>query len=153
MRFARDECLFSLSLRHVGRNSSHLGEMTMLLSVEVQAEILTRYFSDKRSVRSIAREMGVDRKTVRRLIDRRKVEATAKVGERVSLLDPYKASIRDFLRKDPKITGTSILNYLRTQGYIGGFSILKSFVQHERGRLIRPKEAFLRLEFGPGEVA
>ena len=33
------------------------------------------------------------------------------------------------------------------------FSILKSFVQHERGRLVRPREAFLRLEFAPGEVA
>lgn len=125
----------------------------MLLPVEVQAEILTRYFSDKRSVRSIAREIGVDRKTVRRLIERRKVETTAKIGVKASLLDPHKESIREFLRKDPKITGTSILNYLRTQGYAGGFSILKSFVQYERGRLVRPKEAFLRLEFGPGEVA
>lgn len=125
----------------------------MLLPVEVQAEIITLYFSDKRSVRSIARQMGVDRKTVRRLIDRRKVEPTAKVGVSGSLLDPHKESIREFLRKDPKITGTSILNYLRTQGYAGGFSILKSFVRYERGRLVRPKEAFLRLEFAPGEAA
>jgi transposase len=125
----------------------------MLLTVEVQAEILTLYFSDKRSVRSIAREMGVDRKTVRKLIDRRKVETKAKVGARGSMLDPYKESICEFLRKDQKITGTSILNYLRTQGYVGGFSILKNFVRAERGRLVRPREAFLRLEFGPGEVA
>lgn len=125
----------------------------MLLPVEVQAEILTRYFSDKHSVRSIAREMGVDRKTVRRLVDRRKVETSAKLSARSSLLDPHKESIVDFLRKDPKITGTSILNHLRAQGYIGGYSILKRFIRHERGRLVRPKEAFLRLEFGPGEVA
>jgi len=151
--FAESKFLSSLKETLSVRIFSRLGEMHMLLPVEVQAEILTRYFSDKRSVRSIAREMGVDRKTVRRLIERRKVETVAKVAVKGSLLDPYKESIREFLRKDPKITGTSILNYLRTQGYVGGFSILKSFIQYERGRLVRPKEAFLRLEFGPGEVA
>ncbi len=125
----------------------------MLLGAEVQAEILTLYFSDKCTVRSIARQMGVDRKTVRRLIDRRKVETSPKIGIRRSLLDPYKESICEFLRKDPKITGSSILNHLRCQGYSGGMSILKTFVREERDRLVRPREAFLRLDFVPGEVA
>ena len=69
----------------------------MLLSVETQAEILTLHFSERRSVRSIARQMGVDRKTVRRLIERRKVETKAKVGPRRSILDPFAEQVRDFL--------------------------------------------------------
>ncbi len=125
----------------------------MLLSTEVQAEILNLHFNDRRSVRSISRQMGVDRKTVRRLIERRKVETKAKVGPRRSILDPYTEQIRDLLRKDPKITATAILNQLRRQGYAGGISVLKSLVQYERARFLRPREAFLRLEFQPAEVA
>ncbi len=125
----------------------------MLLAAEVQAEILTLYFSEKRSIRSIARQMGVDRKTVKRLVRRRKVEMTPKIGCRRSILEPYKGGIRDYLLKDPKITATAILNYLREQGYTGGISVVKDFVLYERGRLYRPREAFLRLEFAPGEAA
>jgi transposase len=42
------------------------------------------------------------------------------------------------------------LQQLKTQGYAGGYSILKEFV-----RLVRPvrKPAFLMLEFAPGECA
>ena len=125
----------------------------MLLPAEVQAEILNLHFNDRRTVRSIARQMGVDRKTVGRLIERRKVEVKAKVGPRRSILDPYEERVRDLLRKDPKITATAVLNQLRAQGYAGGISILKSLMQYERARFLRPREAFLRLEFRPGEVA
>ena len=43
-----------------------------------------------------------------------------------------------------------LLQQLKTQGYAGGYSILKEFV-----RLVRPvrKPAFLMLEFAPGECA
>ena len=39
-----------------------------ILSPEIQAQILTFHYSDKRSIRSIARELGVDPKTVRRVV-------------------------------------------------------------------------------------
>ena len=125
----------------------------MLLAADVQAEILTLHFREKRSVRSIARQMGVDRKTVRRLIERRKVETAIKMGPRRSILDPFVEQVRDLLRKDSKITATAILNQLRASGYCGGISILKDLVQYERGKFLRPREAFLRLDFAPGEVA
>jgi len=43
-----------------------------------------------------------------------------------------------------------ILQQLKTQGYVGGYSILKEFIQ-----LVRPvrKPAFLMLEFAAGECA
>src|SRR3974390_1274510 len=125
----------------------------MLLTADVQAEILTLHFSEKRSVRSIARQMGVDRKTVKRLIARRKIETAIKMPTRRSILDPYVGQVRDLLRKDPKITATAILNQLRSSGYSGGMSILKTLVQHERGQFLKPREAFLRLNFLPAEVA
>lgn len=125
----------------------------MLLPPETQAEILTQYFSDKKSIRSIAREIGVDRKTISRVVSRRSVVMARRVPGRKSQLDPYKETIDNLIQKDSQITATSILNRLREIGYTGGFSILTAYVRKTKGMLIRPREGFLRLEFEPGEVA
>lgn len=124
-----------------------------MLTPEVQAQILTLHFTDRRSVRSIAREVGLDRKTVRRIIERRQVALVRKTPERTSKLDAHIETLREILQKDPKVTATAVLNRLRADGYTGGITILKDLVQVERGRFARPREGFLRLEFGPGEVA
>jgi transposase len=124
-----------------------------ILSTEVQVQILALHYADKRSIKSIAREFGVDAKTVRRVVRRRAVQFERKQGPRRSILDPFKAELVEFLKKDPQITNTSLLNYLRSRGYAGGISILNDYMKVERGRFVRPREAFLRLEFNPGEVA
>lgn len=124
-----------------------------ILQPEIQAQILTLHFSDKRSIKSIAREFGIDPKTVRRLVRRREVKFSPEMPGRRSILDPFKSELQEFLKKDSKITTTALLNHLRDRGYTGGISILRDFIKKERGRFARPREAFLRLEFGPGEVA
>lgn len=124
-----------------------------MLAPEVQAQILTLYYTDKRSMESISRELGINRKTVIRVVQRREVLLVPKHRARHSGLDPYKESIRALLRKDPKITGSALLNHLRGLGYTGGITIVRDFVLQERGRMLHPREAYLRLEFGPGEVA
>lgn len=125
----------------------------MLVTPENQAEILTLYFAEKRSIRSIARELSVDRKTVKRVVSRRSVVLARKGPGRKSLLDPYKEAIESLLQRDSKVTGTAILNQLRERGYTGGFSILKDYVRKVRGSFVCPREGFLRLEFLAGEVA
>jgi transposase len=124
-----------------------------MLTPEVQAEILTLHFTDRRSIRSIAREVGLDRKTVRRVIERRQIELAPKTAQRTSKLDPYAHDLKEILQKDRHVTATSLLNYLRSRGYTGGVTIVRDFVKRERGRFVRPREGFLRLEFGAGEVA
>lgn len=124
-----------------------------MLSAEIQSQILVLHFSEKRSMKSIAREFGIDPKTVRRVVRRREVRLSAKVGKRPSILDPFHEEICVQLKKNPRITGTAMMNYLRTRGYTGGLSLVQHYIQHERGRFAKPREAFLRLEFGPGEVA
>jgi transposase len=124
-----------------------------MLTPEIQAEILALHFTDKMSVRSTAKQVGLDRKTVRRVIQRRTVEMARRSGVRASALDPFKEEIQEFLKKDPGVTATSLLNHLRNEGYTGGLTVIKDFVRETRGRLVRPREGFLRLEFGPGEVA
>lgn len=128
-------------------------EDLVILAPETQAKILTLYYSEKRSMESISRELGINRKTVIRVVQRRSVLLVPRTRDRSSHLDPFKEMIRAHLRKDIKITGTAILNYLRGQGYSGGITVLRDFLLEERGRMLRPREAFLRLEFGPGEVA
>lgn len=124
-----------------------------MLTPEVQAQILTLHFTDRRTIRSIARETGLDRKTVRRVIERRRVELVPKTPVRASKLDIHRESLQEILRKDPKVTSTALLNHLRELGYTGGITILSDWLRRERGRFVRPKEAFLRLEFGAGEAA
>lgn len=124
-----------------------------ILPPEVQSQILILHYSDKRSIKSIAREFGIDPKTVRRLVRRRQVHFAPRAAQRQSILDPFKPELCELLKKDPKVMTTSLLNHLRDLGYTGGISILRDFVRKERGRYARPREAFLRLEFAPGEVA
>jgi transposase len=73
----------------------------------------------------------------------------AKIPPRPSKLDAFKGAVVALLQRHP-YTAQQILQQLRTQGYAGGYSILKDFV-----RQVRPVRhpAFLRLEFGPGECA
>ncbi len=68
---------------------------------------------------------------------------------RPSKLDAFKGPILALLHRHP-YTAQQILQELKTQGYAGGYSILKDFV-----RQVRParKPAFLKLEFAPGECA
>ena len=71
------------------------------------------------------------------------------VAKRPSKLDAFKGQIVAQLERHP-YSAQQLLQQLKTQGYTGGYSILKEFV-----RLVRPvrKPAFLMLEFAPGECA
>lgn len=124
-----------------------------MLDPEVQALILSMYYSDKRSKESIARELGINRKTVLNVVKRREVILNQRGRPRKSQLDPFKEVLKAQLLKEPKITGSAILNQLRSLGYTGGITVLRDYLMKERGQLVRPREAYLKLEFGPGEVA
>ncbi len=120
---------------------------------KVQALILSMYYSDKRSMESIARELGVNRKTVINVVRRREVRLDRRGSQRKTQLDPFKDVLKAQLLKDPKITGTALLNHLRSLGYTGGITVLRDYLLKERGQMVHPREAYLRLDFGPGEVA
>lgn len=124
-----------------------------MLSPEIQAEILARHYTDKQSVRSIARALGINRKAVRRLVQRRSVRTERATGVRSSILDPFKAECERLLREDPGCGATAVLNRLRPMGYTGGMTILRMYLRRKRQEVVRPREAFLRLEFTPGECA
>ncbi len=87
------------------------------------------------------------------MLARRSVVMARNSPGRKSQLDPYKEAIDGLLQKSPKITATVIFDRMRERGYMGGYTVLRVYVQKRRGQLVRPREGFLRLEFAPGEVA
>ncbi len=125
-----------------------------MLEAEIQSQILALYFNEKKSIRRISLLIGVDRKTIRRVIDRKQVQLEKVKINRISLLDPYKEKIKEFLLKDPTMAAATMLHRLRDFGYMGGQTILRDYVRELKTKSSpKLREAFLRLEFAPGECA
>src|SRR6185312_12175289 len=70
-----------------------------------------------------------------------------------SVLDPFREQILELLRREPRVTHTAVLVRLREQGYLGGITVLRDFINANRRVPLPRREAFLRLEFAPGECA
>jgi transposase len=102
------------------------------------------------SIRQIARELGISRNTVRRYLRAPEVLRPAPRPPRGSKLDPYKEFILQRLAEG--VDNCVVLpRELRAQGYTGGYTILKDFVQPLRKR--RTAQATVRFETAPGEQA
>lgn len=126
--------------------------MTMI-PPDLQAEILALHFGQKKGTRAIARILRINRKAVCRVVENRKVSLKPETPKRRSVLDPFKLRIDQMLKQDPSITAARIMQQIRTENYLGGFSVLKGYVSAVRERPYRSREAFLRLDFPPGETA
>ena len=104
------------------------------------------------SVSAIARQTGVDRKTIRKYIERG-LEAPA-YGPRKSrstVIDPFTAYLRERVAAFPGLSGRRLLRELRDRGYAGGYTVVTDFL-----RDVRPasQPGFeVRFETGPGEQA
>jgi transposase len=99
------------------------------------------------SISQIARELGLDRKTVRAHLHRSAPPVYHR-PPRPSKLDAYRAWIRARLQAAP-LTATRLLRELRALGYTGGYSILKAFVTRVRPR--PPVPVVVRFETPPGD--
>jgi transposase len=124
-----------------------------MLPVDIQAKILELHFSQGLSRRLIARVLGVNRKSVARVIGRRSVVTTANPpSPRASILDPYVPRIENLLSVAPGRSAVNILQHLRSSGYTGGITILRDYLRSLRPEP-KPKEAFFTLDFAKGEAA
>ena len=124
------------------------------INVETQAEILALFYSDRHSIRWIARKYGINRISVRRITKRKSVlNDRAGRTNYVSILDSYKNDIDQILAEHAYMTGTAVMNRLRELGYTGGITVVRDYLRIKNQMRVRPKAAFLRLEFNPGEVA
>ncbi|AUB80663.1 IS21 family transposase [Candidatus Thiodictyon syntrophicum] len=99
------------------------------------------------TARQIARDLGLNVKTVRRW--RARPYEQRATAARPSKLDPFKGRIVGWLEAHP-LSAQQVFQRLGEAGYDGGISIVKEYVHTIRPR---PREAFLTLAFAPGEVA
>jgi transposase len=112
------------------------------------------------SVRGIARELGIARQSVQRVLDS---VATARTGpaqatnlppapqRRPSQLDAYEPVLCELLARYPDMTARRLFEELRARGFRGQYTIVR-----ERVGLLRPppsKEPVLRFETPPGAQA
>ncbi len=119
-----------------------------MLTPELQAEILAMHFGQKKGSRAIARVLGIGRKAVRKVIDRRGVALTVERSARSSIVDPFKPMIGELLGKDPRMPTHTVLQKIRTAGYMGGYTVVRNFVKKTRSVPSRSREAFLQLDLG-----
>ena len=114
---------------------------------ERRSRVLT-LFEQTGSIRATARRAKISRKTVRRVLQGKDTRAPPRTTPpRPSKLDAFRPVVRRLVLED-KLTATLVLEELRQLGYLGGYSILKTYV-----RRIRPTakvKVTTRLEHAPG---
>jgi transposase len=117
-----------------------LGELVMILDLHRQGM----------SVTAIARQCGLDRKTVRRYIERGlEPPAYGPRKPRPTRLDPFLRYLRERVTAYPGLSGARLLRELKEYGYKGGYTAVTDYL-----REIRPaaETAFeVRFETPPGE--
>ena len=109
-----------------------------------------KHLNEQKGLRAaqIARELGLDERTVRRRLEAQQFLPRKSV-RRPSKLDPFKDTVVKMVESYP-YSAAQILQRLREEGFDGGYTAVKKFV-----RKVRPKreKAFLKLAFAPGECA
>lgn len=124
---------------------------------ELRSEVLRRKYGGQ-SGRDIARDLHMSRKTVAKvLIEHRQQRAHGTPGppkprkSRESLVDPYEATLRDYLERYPDMSVVRLLEEVRARGYTGGYTVLRQRIKQLRKQCHRPPVE--RFETGPGVQA
>ena len=100
------------------------------------------------SERTIANQLGITRKTVRRMLRGHVYHKQDCPQKQTSILEPYYDAIMQILSDAPSISGAAVLERLRKHGYTGGITIVRDYLRQKRST--RRREAFLTLDFQPG---
>src|SRR5690554_1381346 len=95
----------------------------------------------------IAHQIGCSERTVRRHLTREEAPTGRPARPRGSKLDPYKPII-DQLLADNVWNAEVIFQLIREQGYTGGVTIVRIYIQPKRA--LRPSKQTVRFETPPG---
>ena len=99
------------------------------------------------SKKKIATTLHLSPKTVRKYLQDPTPERISR--KKASKLDPFREEIERLLNLDPTASSSVILQRIAPQGFDGGITILKDYLQRIRGPR-QKKQAFIRFESLPG---
>ncbi len=118
------------------------------MKIDIWASIRHLFFVEKLPKKAIARNLGLDPKTIRRAL-KKETFSNASSQHRTSKLDPFKEKIQALLETYSGLSGVRILQEIQTLGYSGGISILRDYL-----RTIQPlPKVFLPIRVVPAEEA
>ena len=118
------------------------------MDYETFCKINKMFSQDKLKSSQIAKELGLDQRTVIRWIKEESYRPRKSTAG-ASLLSPFKQEINRMLEKHP-YTATQIFQQLQELNYEGSYNTVKRYVGKVRPRR---SPAFLKLAFAPGECA
>lgn len=118
------------------------------MKIETWASIRHLYHVEKLRKKAIARQLGIDPKTVRRALNQETFSRTPP-QPRASKLDAFKDKIGELLNHYATLSAVRIHEEIQKLGYSGGISILRDYLKPLR---TSPK-AFLHIQTTPGEQA
>jgi transposase len=125
-----------------GETVIQLGELVMILDLHRQGL----------SVTAIARRVGIDRKTVRKYIERGlEPPSYGPRQPRARRLEPFEAYLRQRVVAYPGLTASRLLREIREHGYSGGYTAVTAFLREVRPNRLPAFE--VRFETPPGEQA
>ena len=130
-----------------------------MISVEDREKIRRAYFIEKKSLRQIAKDLHVARKTVRKAIGSAETETyTLSEPRPAPVLGLHKKRIDELLTENEhmppnqRYTSHTIRKEIEKAGYQGSESTVRGYIGQRRREKRRPK-VYLPLEFDPGTDA
>ncbi len=137
-------------MNDLGETTLTRGLFTMALSMEQR--VMIEYLKQQgRSIRQIARELGVNRQTVRRYLENPEKEKYCRRTPYGSQLDAYVDYVTGRLREYPDMSAEKLYREVRDKGFRGSYRAVAYYVSRVRPE--KDQKAFLRYETGPGEQA
>lgn len=122
-----------------------------MYEVQDWAEVHRLFHREGWAKAGIAEKLEMSRNTVSRLLELCEPLRYERkpVG---SKLDPHRGSVAKMLDTDPKVSARVILERLRPEGYEGGITILKDYLQEIRPLFLGAR-SYQRTSYLPGELA
>ncbi len=114
----------------------------------LEQQVLHLHDVEKLSQRQIARQLGIDRKSVRRIIGTTQGSILPMVKK--SQMDPFMSLIAQWYQQYPRLQAQQIFERLKGYGYTGSYGSVRDATLEYR----RPKKvAYHPLVFNPGQEA
>lgn len=121
-----------------------------MISKEQEAQILRLHYAEQWRVGTIAKELGLHRSTIQRVLSNNGV-SLEQLRVRKSKADPYVGFIRATLKQYPDLTAVRLYQMVKQRGFTGGASQFRHMVSQLRPG--RPAQAYMRTATLPGEQA